>query len=170
MMIDNARLSAQEGGLPVALGLDYFGVLTLEDTRTELARSFGLSGQRGILIGGVVPGSPAANAGLRGAEQLLQHNGKWVQPDGTWVGFGGDLILALDGTPAYSEADVLGFLQRATPGRVVAVRVLRFKTSALRQAPAGLAQRSQEWLLHHYWRPMTVEVTLGAPTPVSWNW
>ena len=168
--IPNTARLVQQYASPVTLGLDYYGALTLQDTKSKLARSFGLGGQQGILIGGVVPGSPAAKAGLRGAWQLLQHNGKWVQADGTWVGMGGDIMLALDGTPTYSEEDVVGFLRHATPGSVVAVRVLRFRTSALRQAPEGLASRSQQWLLHHYWRPMTINVTLGPAKPVYWIW
>ena len=81
---------------------------------------------------------------------------------------GGDIMLALDGTPTYSEEDVDEFLRHATPGSVVAMRVLRFRADAARQAPEG--PHSQRWLLRHYWRPMTLKVTLGPATPVTWNW
>ena len=119
---------------------------------------------------GGLPGSPAAKAGLRGARQLLKYNGKWVQDDGSWYGVGGDIMLSLDGKPTYTEEDVVGFLRHATPGSVVAVRVLRFRASALRQAPQDVALRSQQWLHRHYWRPMTINVTLAPPKPVYWIW
>lgn len=126
------------------LGIDSILPLTPDVTGTKLARSFGLGGQRGIRITGVVPGSPAAEAGLRGARQLLKVNGKWVQADGVWCGMGGDIMLGLDGRPTYDREGVIEFLRHATPGSVVAVRVLRFRTGALRYVPEGLASRSQE--------------------------
>ncbi len=165
--VDGVARGMQEYAQPVTLGIDYWGVLTPEATRTKLARSFGLGEQQGILIGGVMPGSPAAKAGLRGARQLLKYNGKWVQDDGSWYGVGGDIMLALDGTPTYTEEDVVGFLRHATPGSVVAVSALRFRSGALMTAPEGLSQQA---LHRHYWRPMTVKVTLGPEKPVSWIW
>jgi class 3 adenylate cyclase/S1-C subfamily serine protease len=168
--IDNTALSAKTAAQPVTFGIDKEGVLTPEVTRTKLARSFGLGGQRGILIEGVEPGGPAARAGLRGAVQLVQFNGRWLQSDGDWVGVGGDVMLTLDGTAMRSHEDLSGFLRRATPGSEVSVRLLRFRSGALRTASAGLAPHSQEWLLHHYWRPMTAKVTLGPAPPVYWIW
>ena len=168
--LDYTKRSIEEYAQPVTLGIDYYGVLTPGETGTKLARSFGLGGQRGILIGGVMPGSPAAKAGLRGALQLLKFKGKWVQDDGSWVGVGGDIVQALDGTPTYDEEDVVGFLRHKTPGAVVAVRLLRFRADALENAPQDAASRSQEWLLRHYWRPVTVEVALGPEKPVYWIW
>jgi len=168
--VDYVAHEMRTAAQPVTLGIVKDAVLTPQVTKTKLARSFGLGGQRGILIEGVEHGGPAAKAGLRGARQLLKVEGKWVGPDGDWVGVGGDIMLALDGTPMYSHDDLWRFLQHATPGSVVAVRLLRFRTSALRQAPAGLAQHSQQWLLRHYWRPMTVKVTLGPALRGHWIW
>ena len=165
--IDNAQYYMQSD-LPVTLGIDRIDYLTPEVTGTKLARSFGLGGQRGILIEGITPGSPVAKAGLRDARQLLKVNGKWVQADGSWVGVGGDIMQALDGRPTYTQEDVDGFLRHATPGHVVAIRVLRFRANAFRDVPVG--PHSQRWLLRHYWRPVTLKVTLGPATPVTWNW
>ncbi|MCX6373950.1 MAG: AAA family ATPase, partial [Actinobacteria bacterium] len=166
-MIDNAQ-RGMRADLPVTLGIDRIDYLTPQVTGTKLARSFGLDGQRGILIEGVMPGSPVAEAGLRGARQLLKVNGKWVQADGSWYGIGGDIMLALDGTPTYQREDVDAFLRHATPGSVVAMRVLRLRTDAARQMAEG--PHSQRWLVRHYWRPVTLKVVLGSATPVSWNW
>ncbi len=166
-MIDNVQ-NAARSDLPVTLGIDRIDYLTPEVTGTKLARSFGLGGRQGILLEGLAPGGPAAKAGLRDARQLLKVDGAWVQDDGSWVGVGGDIMLALDGTPTYDREDVDDFLRSATPGQVVAVSVLRFRTSALRDVPVG--PHSQRWLLRHYWRPVTLKVTLGPATPVTWNW
>jgi S1-C subfamily serine protease len=168
--IDYSARERQRLAQPVTLGIDNFNLLTPQVTRTKLAGSFGLGGQRGILIDGVRPGSPAAKAGLRGARQLLKYHGKWVQADGSWVGVGGDIMLALDGTPTYNPEDVDEFLRHATPGSVVAVRVLRLRTNALRDVPEGLPLRPQRWLLRHYWRPVTLKVTLGPPMTGWWSW
>jgi len=168
--IDYSAHDRQKLALPVTLGIDACFRLTPRATRTKLARSFGLGGQKGFLIEGVMPGSPAAKAGLRGARQLLQFNGKWVQADGSWYAMGGDIMLALNGTRTYNEKDVVGFLRHATPGSVVAVRVLRLRANAARHALDGPPQRPQRWLLRHYWRPVTHKVTLGPPMTVWWIW
>ena len=168
--ISATALVVQRNAQPVTLGIDAYLPLTPQVTRTKQARSFGLGGQRGILLEGVVPGGPAAKAGLRGARQLLIYKGKWVQADGTWYGMGGDIMLALDGTPTHNPQDVVGFLRHATPGSVVAVRVLRLRTTAARHVPEGLPLHPQRWLLRRYWRPVTLKVTLGPAKPVFWIW
>jgi len=169
-MIDATERAMHTYARPVTLGIYKYAVLTTEVTKSKLARSFGLGGQKGILIEGIVPGSPVAKAGLRDAWHLLKIDGKWVQADGTWDGLGGDIMLAHDGTPTYTEEDVDAFLRHATPGSVVALRVLRLRTDAYRHAPAGLPLRPQRWLLRHYWRPLTLKVTLGPARPVYWIW
>jgi hypothetical protein len=169
-MIDAVGRATKEFAQPVTLGIDHYAVLTPEVNRSELARSFGLGDQAGILIEGVMPSGPAAKAGLRDAWGLLKIDGKWVRADGGWDGLGGDILISLDGTPTNTEEDVAGFLKHATPGSVVAMRVLRLRTSTFRQAPEGLPLRSQRWLLRHYWRMLTLKVTLGPAKPVYWIW
>ena len=46
----------------------------IQDVTSELARSFGLAGQRGALISGVLPGSPAAEAGLMSGDVITAIN------------------------------------------------------------------------------------------------
>lgn len=53
----------------------WLGVGTQEIT-PELAKSFNLPQQKGVLIAHVEPGSPAANAGVQSGDVLLEYNGQ----------------------------------------------------------------------------------------------
>jgi serine protease Do len=48
----------------------------IQDLTPELAQSFGYDGGRGVLVGDVVVGSPAVNAGLQQGDIVLRLNGK----------------------------------------------------------------------------------------------
>jgi S1-C subfamily serine protease len=71
----------------------------------ELATALGLKDPRGFLVIDVIPGSPAANAGIRGGEQLVSINGQQIP-------LGGDLILQIGDTPVRKIDDVLTYLER----------------------------------------------------------
>src|ERR1700691_4181383 len=55
----------------------YLGIHIQEVTR-ELARAFGLKQGGGVLVGDVAPNTPAANAGLKKGDVILQLNGETV--------------------------------------------------------------------------------------------
>ena len=44
----------------------------------ELATALRLNNPRGFLVIDVIPGSPAANAGIRGGEQIVSINGQQI--------------------------------------------------------------------------------------------
>ena len=71
----------------------------------ELASALGLNEPRGFLVIGVIPGSPAANAGLRGGDQVVSINGQQVP-------LGGDVILRIGDMPVRKIDDVLTYLER----------------------------------------------------------
>lgn len=50
-----------------------------QDLTPELAKAFGLSSGRGAVVAQVVPGSPAAKAGLKSEDVILEANGKEIQ-------------------------------------------------------------------------------------------
>ncbi len=56
----------------------YLGV-SIQDMTTDLAKSFGLEKEEGILISDVVPDSPAAQAGLQSGDIILELDGKKVE-------------------------------------------------------------------------------------------
>ncbi len=61
-------------------GLDrgYLGVV-IQDMTDGMARAFGTGGKRGVLIGDVQPGSPAAKAGIKRGDVVLAIDGKHVE-------------------------------------------------------------------------------------------
>jgi S1-C subfamily serine protease len=74
----------------------------------DLAKEMNLKdGQRGALVGEVMPNSPAEKAGLKGSD-------KQVTIDGATATVGGDVITAIDGQPVVEMDDLIAFLARNT--------------------------------------------------------
>jgi S1-C subfamily serine protease len=71
----------------------------------------------GVLIEGIVPGSPIAKAGLVAGSASVIVNG---------MGYclGGDVITAVDGTPVTSVLGLQGLLSSHTPGETINVHVV----------------------------------------------
>lgn len=75
--------------------------------------------QSGALIGEVVPGGPADQAGLRGSTQP-------VMVDNQRTLIGGDIIISADGQPITSFDDLVHFLANETSaGQTIILNVLR---------------------------------------------
>jgi serine protease Do len=91
----NSQIYSRTGGfmglsfaIPIELAMDvaeqlkttghvargYLGVL-IQDVNRELAESFGLKHPKGALVSKVMPGSPAAKAGLKEGDIILAYNG-----------------------------------------------------------------------------------------------
>jgi S1-C subfamily serine protease len=90
------------------------GINVVEDSTTSrIAQSI----QRpldGVLVAEVLPGGPAAQAGLRPTRRNAQ--GAMVL---------GDLILAVEGTAVRQVEDLLSAIEVRQPGETVALRLLR---------------------------------------------
>jgi serine protease Do len=85
----------------------------------EMAQAMDLDqDQAGVLVGDVVSGSPADDAGLRGSFESATIDGQAIR-------IGGDVIVAADGDSITSMEDLQSFLQEAEPGQRVALTVLR---------------------------------------------
>lgn len=74
-----------------------------QDLPPALARPFGLPAAEGVLIGGVIPGSPAAAAGVER----------------------GDVVVAVDGRAAPAQRRLQELLQRAPAGSFITLGVRR---------------------------------------------
>jgi S1-C subfamily serine protease len=79
-----------------------------------IARDQGLSVQEGILIASVVPNSPATQAGLRGGQGQNER-----------IPRGGDVLVAIDGTPVKDMTGLAGQLTGKKPGDTVQLTVVR---------------------------------------------
>ncbi|MBB5235229.1 S1C family serine protease [Deinococcus budaensis] len=83
----------------------------------EVKRDLGLP-PAGLLVGRVVPDSPAARAGLRGG-------GRAQAIAGGWLVLGGDVIVGADGEPVDTLEDLQAALLDKEPGDRVTLRALR---------------------------------------------
>jgi serine protease Do len=86
----------------------------------DLATAMGLnSTQRGVLVGDVSAGSPAAQAGLQGSTKQVTISGQPAQ-------VGGDVITAIDDQPVKTFEDLVAYLARSTTvGQSVTLTILR---------------------------------------------
>jgi len=83
-----------------------------------LAEALDLPSEGGLLVVFVPAGSPAAAAGIRGARQRVSAYG-YIIP------IGGDLIMAVDGKPVGSTAELERALRSKRPGDTVTLTVYR---------------------------------------------
>jgi 2-alkenal reductase len=89
------------------------------DLRPIHVSSMHLHTEQGAIIGTVVPGGPAAKAGLKGADATVDYFGQEVQ-------IGGDVIIAIDQEPVRQFDDLLVYLMRAKqPGDVALLTIIR---------------------------------------------
>ena len=95
----------------------YLGVST-EAVWPQLAQDLDLGSDTGALVNEVVPGGPAAEAGIKGATGQTTFQG-------TRVGTGGDLIVAVDGKKILDESDLSEIISRYAPGEKVTLEIYR---------------------------------------------
>lgn len=84
-----------------------------------LVKAMDLSVEKGAYVAEVLPDGPAAEAGLRGADET-------VVVDGRQVEVGGDVLVAVDGQPLRSFDDLLIYIAlKVRPGDEISLTVLR---------------------------------------------
>jgi 2-alkenal reductase len=97
------------------LGVTSAGIFSL----AEVADALHLPTSRGVLIQEIVPGGPADKAGLRGGNR--QETVRGIP-----LAVGGDIIIAVDGTPIDSFDHMISYLIAKTEvGQVVKITFLR---------------------------------------------
>jgi S1-C subfamily serine protease len=84
----------------------------------DLAETFDLTVERGVLVEAVVAGGPADEAGIRGGDETVT-----IQDEQYVVG--GDVIVGIDDATVESFDDLTGFLAGKKPGDKVEVEVVR---------------------------------------------
>jgi len=95
----------------------YLGV-EMETVDSTLTKTFRMPAAHGVLIQRVVPGSPAAAAGLRGGDHQ-------VVIDGQSYTLGGDVITAVDGHPITSADQLQALVTDKKPDDTVTLEVHR---------------------------------------------
>jgi S1-C subfamily serine protease len=83
-----------------------------------LAGAINLPVDRGVLVGLVRPGSPAAQAGLRGGSAS-------ATVDGQTLTVGGDIIVSIDGRPVVRFSDLAETVAGLRPGSHVTLGIVR---------------------------------------------
>ena len=91
----------------------HLGLATVE-LEPDLARTLGLRSREGLVVSDVTGGSPADDAGVRGAQSIERGAPR-----------GGDVLLAIDRTPLAETSDLTAALERLSPGQEVELTVLR---------------------------------------------
>jgi S1-C subfamily serine protease len=97
----------------------FIGVTTVP-LYPQLADELGIDAPTGALITAVEPGSPAAEAGLRGTE-----DGEEIEFQGREVETGGDVIVAVEGEELVGETDLSRLIAEHKPGDEISVEILR---------------------------------------------
>ena len=116
--IDAARRSLHDLLATGTVAYAYAGVQA-EDLTPALARHLGLHALHGALVDSVTAGGPAARAGLRGGSRTIEFEGETVR-------LGGDVVLAIDGTPVSSADDLVRIVTNSLrPGQTAVFTVLR---------------------------------------------
>jgi putative serine protease PepD len=95
----------------------YLGVSALPLT-PAVARTFNLPSPRGLLVQAVVRGSGASKAGLRAGSTAVVVAGETYR-------VGGDIIVAADGVPIVTEAQLREVIQARAPGDPIRLEVWR---------------------------------------------
>ena len=91
---------------------------TGSEVTASTAALFGLPVERGFLVEEVMPGSPAQAAGLRSGSRMVAISDK------PYV-LGGDIIVAVDGEPFVSAAQLAQVLLRSRPGQQLRLKLFR---------------------------------------------
>jgi putative serine protease PepD len=83
-----------------------------------LAQALNLSVNQGVMIEDVTPGGPAAQAGIHGGNRVVLAGLQQLR-------IGGDILIALNGKPVTDTSDLTLLLNRAQPGDVVTLTIVR---------------------------------------------
>jgi putative serine protease PepD len=95
----------------------YLGV-SMQAIDDQLAETFRLPVDEGVLVVDVVEGSPADEAGLKGGDQQ-------VVVEGVSYVLGGDIVTAADGEPVATTDDLRRLIMEKNPGETITLDIRR---------------------------------------------
>jgi S1-C subfamily serine protease len=115
--INSARRSMDQLVAHGKVSYAFVGVTTV-DLTPSLARHFDVPARFGAVVASVAPGTPADRAGLRAGTDATFEEIDFPK--------GGDVIVAIDGTPVRNKEDVVRIVtDRLRPGEAATFTVLR---------------------------------------------
>ena len=116
--INSARRSIDQLIANGRVSYAYVGIST-EDLTPSIARRFGYPVRYGAVVDCTEPGSPGEKAGLKGGKDDVEFNGSAFTR-------GGDVIVAIDGSPVRSAEDVVRVVtERLVPGGAATLTIYR---------------------------------------------
>ncbi len=130
--INSARRSLHQLLTDGRVHYAFVGIRT-ESLTPAIARHFHYAVSRGAIVTAVDGGTPAASAGFRAAQRQSVFEGEQVA-------VGGDIVVAIDGTPVTSATDVVRIVtEQLLPGQTATFTVVR--GAARRTLAVRLAER-----------------------------
>jgi len=118
MPINRAKAMLDEFQAKGRIARPWLG-LTVVPVAGNVAEALDLPSEGGLLIQTIERGSPAAEVGLRGAQQMVIVFGSYR------LGAGGDLIVAIDGRPPESNDSLRRALDRKRAGDTIELTIYR---------------------------------------------
>jgi S1-C subfamily serine protease len=116
-----------------AVDYPYLGIEAMNISLADLASDFDMPALRGVLIGTVVPGGPADQAGLRGGTEEVTFRGVPLL-------LGGDIITSINGVEVANFDELISYLiSNTSPGDVITLNIIR--DNATMEVPLTLGSR-----------------------------
>jgi S1-C subfamily serine protease len=115
--IDLAKRSLEQLREDGEVEYAFIGVRT-QPLYPQLADRLDIDADTGALLANVTEDGPADEAGLEGADQTIQFQGREIRA-------GGDVIVAVDGEPIVGESDLPRLISRLDPGDEVTLEIIR---------------------------------------------
>jgi S1-C subfamily serine protease len=113
----------------------YLGIQPGLELSPYIASALKLPTPQGLMIGRVVPNSPAAKAGLKGGQR------QWVGNQAIVIG--GDIVTAVDGRPITTADSFLNYIETKRPGETVELTVISTQGQS-RRVTLNLVERPTE--------------------------
>jgi putative serine protease PepD len=119
MPINRAKEKLEEYRTTGKLSHPVLGISQTFPVQGDLAEALKMPPSGGLLIQGIDDGSPAEAAGLRGPNRSVVVGGRYE------LGIGGDLIIAIDGSPVDTQDALRKALNKKRPGETMVLTIYR---------------------------------------------
>jgi putative serine protease PepD len=116
--INDARRIAQDLIAHGRVVRPYIGIQPGIQLTPHVAKVLGLSVKQGVIIERVIPGSPAAQAGLRSGSREITIGNRVLL-------LGGDIITAMDGQPLKTIDSFINYVESKRPGEQIVLTFVR---------------------------------------------